>query len=141
MENEKSWLRKNPFVSELRKLLKGFRVVQVKTEVSGEMGAPPMLQKQSSAYVPTGRTIIRITLIGFRKEMPVALEAELGIVQFSGENPWDAIVHHEGLDIVEEEVFQKFVQMKIDVENKGRVLSAVSLDELKKWFGEWKKTK
>ena len=60
-------------------------------------------------------------------------------VQFQGESPWTAIVHHEGLDIVEEEAFQKFVQMKLDVENKGRVLSAATLAELTKWFAEWKK--
>ena len=82
MEKEKvevKWLRKRPFWGELRKFLKGFRVIEVRTEVGDERGAPPMLQRQSGAYVPTGRRIIRITLVGFqRPPRKVALQSAEG---------------------------------------------------------------
>jgi hypothetical protein len=70
MEKEKveiKWLRKRPFWGEMRKFLKGFRVIEVRTEVGDERGAPPMLQRQSGAYVPTGRRVIRLTLIGYQR--------------------------------------------------------------------------
>ncbi len=64
---EIKWLRKRSFWVEMRKFLTGFRVVEVRTEISDEMGAPPMLQRQAAAYVRTGRRIIRITLVGFQR--------------------------------------------------------------------------
>jgi hypothetical protein len=76
-KTETHWLRKRPFWGDLRRFLKGFRVVQVKTTIGAEMGAPPMLQRQAGAYVPTGRRIITITLIGYQRS-PAKVELEAG---------------------------------------------------------------
>jgi hypothetical protein len=64
---EYKWLRKRNFWAEMRKFLKGFRVVEIRTEIADEMGAPPMLQRQAAAYIPTGRRVVRVTLVGFQR--------------------------------------------------------------------------
>jgi len=84
-KTEYKWLRKRPFWGELRKFLKGFRVVEVRTEVGDERGAPPMLQRQAGAYVPTGRRVVRITLVGFQRTLrKVALQSAEGVAVNEG---------------------------------------------------------
>jgi hypothetical protein len=84
-ENEIKWIRKRRFWSDMQKFLIGFRIISAKTEITGELGAPPMLQRQAAAYHSTGRRIIRITLTGYQRESKrVRLEPTKEGVEYEG---------------------------------------------------------
>lgn len=52
-------------------------------------------------------------------------------VQFSGESPWDAIVHHNSLDMVEEDELLEFCHAR------GADVHTASLSDLERLFAEW----
>lgn len=52
-------------------------------------------------------------------------------VQFSGETPWEAIVHHMSLDMVEEDAFRAWFA------SRGLVPESLGLDELTDSYREW----
>ena len=61
------WKRKNPFVGEIRRFLKRFRIMEVKTESFGEMHEveTPMGGKR---YGATGRDVVIIRLTGYWRD-------------------------------------------------------------------------
>lgn len=69
------WKRKNAFVREIRRFLKRFRIVEVKTEVQAEAKEIEQGEESGMAtligqrgYKPTGRFVVNIRLIGYWRQ-------------------------------------------------------------------------
>ena len=75
MTEMNEWKRKNVFVKEIRRFLKRFRIMEVKTEVQAEAKEiEPGEESETSAlvskrgYEPTGRFVVNIRLVGYWRQ-------------------------------------------------------------------------
>ncbi len=61
------WKRKHAFVAEIRRFLRRFRIVEMKTEVFAEMHETET-PTCGTRYEPTGRDVVVIKLTGYWRQ-------------------------------------------------------------------------